>query len=463
MRGIDRFVVGRAPRGVRGEGCIMQSIGRFFVGILACVPAALVACAGDDITYGPVDAGHHDATTADVVQTVDASSMDAADATPATVTRLLATQLATKGELIAVDPVKGTVDGRLKFTGFGTAQGGGAPFLIESSTDTVAKLDPSKPWNVVSSWNVAGSDAFDGGESYADPVQVIAVAPNKAYVLRYNRDAIAIIDPSQSADGGAATAYIDLSALQQAGDGDGHVDMAGAIFDQTRKRLYVALANIDLHNVDPMGFFQICGATKSTLIAIDTTTDKLVDLGGGQPGGGVALSGQSPQLGLSGGMAYDASGDRILVESTGCNEPVGDGGMGPLSGRLIEAVSLKTNTTTTLLDLNAQDFPGQMLFVDTHTAFVQLGFTPFAKVYRWDPSMTTLGTALAEAPDVFAWETASGSLIGARAVLLSDGGMAPNQIIRVTPSGDPPPPTQVIVNGAFTEVGGYFGNAALSP
>jgi len=227
--------------------------------LVVVAPLCIVACTGDDITFAPVDAGHHDAIAFDATMPQDAGSVDASDSSVPLVRRLLMTYEAPSmaGELVAVDPAKGSADGRLAFAAFGSVQGDqDVPYLVESRADVVARLDPAHPWLASSTWSVAGTDAFDGGEDYSDPVQVLVVAPNKAYVFRYNRDAIAVIDPTQVADGGAAQSYIDLKSLQQAGDSDGHVDVAGAIFDSTRKRVYVALGNIDIHLVDPQGFFQ---------------------------------------------------------------------------------------------------------------------------------------------------------------------------------------------------------------
>jgi hypothetical protein len=425
---------------------------------------ALMACTGDDVSVVTApDAGPRDATTFDAQATVDAGAADAPDATLPPALHLLMTQQAKHGELVSIDPIKGAVDGRLAFSGFGFAAGGQSePFLVQSSADLVARLDRDKPWIVRSSWSVAGGDGVDGGSGYADPVQVVVVSPNKAYVLRFNRNSIAIIDPTQSADGGVASSYLSLASLQQPGDHDGSVDMSGAIFDPARKRLYVALSNIDLNNVDPNGYFQICGNTKSSIIAIDTTTDKVIDLGGQAPGGGVALAGVSPQFGAYGGLAYDAVGDRLLVLTTGCNQVAGDGGAGPLVGRGIEAVTMKDGKTQALLNLNSYDFPGQMLYVGQHEALVQVGYGPYATTYRWDPATSALGAPLASAPDVFAFDAKRGTIVGPQTPLLADGGVGPVRVVSVSIAADGGVPA-VVVTSPFSETGGFFGNAVLFP
>jgi hypothetical protein len=426
----------------------------WFVHVTACaLLAAAAACTGDDITFGP-DSGppKSDAT---VDQTAPDAGPDGAGP------RLLMTYAATSGELVSFDTGQKQVAGRLSFPGYGVVERtGGETFLLETGNDLVAKLDPVSLTGLGASWNVALGDAFDGGESYADPIQVVEAAPNKAYVLRYNRDRIAVIDPSQPADAGAPASSIDLSALQQSGDADGHVDMSGAVYDASRHRLYVALGNIDVYDVDPQGYFLLCASTQSTLIAIDTTSDTLVDLGGAGPGGGVVLNGYGPQMGFLGGVVLDAAGDRVLVFSGGCNAQASDGGAGALSGRLIEAVDLKTNTTTTLLDANAQDYPGDFVYRDATHAIVQFGYGAFATTYAWDPTQTTLGAPLATAPDLFDYDDAGARILGPQSTFTADGGAGPTNVIAVA-LGDGG--VTVLGQDPFLQTGGYLGNVLYAP
>lgn len=418
---------------------------------------AAAACTGDDVTFGP-DAGQPKSdATVDQTAPPDAGA-DAATASP----RLVMTYAATQGELVSYDVAGKTVAGRLTLPGFEETKRSGANLFLlgEATVDAVAKLDPADPTHVLASWDVALGDAADGGESYADPVDVVEVAPNKAYVLRYNRNRIAIIDPSASADGGAPVSTIDLSSLQQPNDTDSHVDMTGAVFDASRKRLYVALGNIDVHDVDPQGYFLLCAGTVSTLVAIDTTTDSLVSLGGTGPGGGVALGGYAPQASTLGGLALDATGNRVLVVSTGCNAPsVGDAGPGALSGRLVEAVDLKTNTTKTLLDANNQPYPGEFAYIDGAHALVQFGFGAYSTTYAWDPAQTTLGQAFAATPDVFDLD-GKGNFLGPQSTLGGDGGAGPTNVLSVA-IGDGGVTT--LGQNPFLQTGGFVGNAVFLP
>jgi hypothetical protein len=422
--------------------------------VVALASSLLLACTGDDITEGPPDA----APKSDA--TVDATLADAAldaDAGPTYPTRLLAVAIGTKGELAAIDPAKASVDGRLVFDGDGVTSHG---FLVQTTKDRVSLLDPGAPWTVKASWSVAGSDAFDGGESYADPIQVVPVSATKAYVLRYNRNAIAVIDPSQSSDAGAPTKYVDLSALQQADDKDGHVDMSGAVYDPVRKRLYVALANVDLKRF--LGFDLECPQTTTTLIAIDVTNDALVNLGGAGPQGSIVLKGRSLQFGTLGGLVYDGPKDRIFAVTTGCAVK-GDGGS-TLVGRGIEAVDLKTNVSTLLLDGSKLDFPGAFAYESEHVAYVAFGFGAFGTTYRWDPAQPTLGAAFPKAPDTFVLDAKNARLLGPQSTFAADGGAGPIVILATPTALDAGADgAKVLLTSPFADPGFYLGNVTLVP
>ena len=76
--------------------------------------------------------------------------------------------------------------------------------------------------------------------------------------------------------------------------------------------VYVLLGNVNLHKVAPDGFTALCANTHPTVIAIDVTTDAVVDLNGAAPGTALSLQGYSPGL-SAGTMAYDAENDRRVL------------------------------------------------------------------------------------------------------------------------------------------------------
>jgi hypothetical protein len=390
-----------------------------------------------------------------------------ADAGPPPPSRLLLTYNgSSSSELVAFGMSSRAVDGRVTYGDpLGAAFAGAtAPWLLEQSTDVVARLDAQHPWVLDSSWNVALNDLTDAGyaQSYSDPQAVLVTAGTKAYVLRYTRNLVAIINPSVVADGGAPTGTIDLSSELQAG-GDGYVQPVAGVYVAAQQRVYVVLGNINRNDVVNDGFNLLCASTTPTVIAIDTTNDTLVDLNGSAPGNGWPLVGYSPVLG-PGGIAYDpltGSNGRLLVLEAGCNDATADGGAGALVKREVEAVDLAAGTAQELLDLTSQAFPSALTYIDAHDAIVQLD-----TAYKWDPTTTTLGTAIPGAPDTLAPAVydGAGNLLG----------LAPAPTDAGTPEGGAPGYDVVSVSVAsgtvttlgtvsFTLTGGFVGGVALWP
>jgi hypothetical protein len=433
--------------------------------------AAVGACSGDD-TVGSVDAGGiaTDATPLDST-TPDAATLDAtgdgsaapdadADAAPPPTRILLSFNGSSTSELAAFGVVSKHVDGDLIYPGSlgTTSTASPSPYLLEQKSDVVARLDGQQPWVIDSSWNVALNDAVDGGDSYSDPQAVVVTAGTKAYVLRYTRNEIAVIDPSQIVDGGAPTKSIDLSSMVQAADEDGHVEMTAGAYLPSTGILYVLLGNIDLFDVAADGYTQLCANTKATIIGIDTTTDMPVMLPGGNASGAIELGGYDPQFG--GGLTYDAANGRFVILEDGCNTPEPDAGAGPIELRRIEAVSLATGAVTKLLDADAMGFPGNFTYVDATHAFVQFSAPDFSSTstYAWDPTQTTIGATVMNAPDSWVYDGA-GNLLGVTTVYATDGG---SELDVVSVRASDGTLTTLGVN-PFTLTSGYLGGVDIWP
>ena len=300
-----------------------------------------------------------------------------------------------------------------------------APFLINQHDGNVVLIN-STTWTADGNWSVALP--VDGGVNGTDPVAVGVASESQVYVLRNTSNVIDVFDVTTPVDGGAPTTSIDLSSLVQPADEDGVVDPAAAVYVASSKRLYVVLENIDTYAVDDfMGSYDtICTQTISTVIAIDTTTNKVVSLNGSGPGGGIALAGFDPTSAV-----YDAAGGRILLFEAGCNPAAtSDGGApGALKQRGVEAVDLTANTSKVLLDASTQGFPGNLVYIDPTHAVV--GFTyPTYVAYSWDPTSATLGAALPNAPQLFDSD-GNGNLVGA-SVNYGDGGSATTDIVSMS-------------------------------
>jgi hypothetical protein len=357
---------------------------------------------------------------------IDAGADAEAGSDAAVPTRmLLSFNGASQSELVAFGLDSKQVDGRLLYSAsFGTTNvAPGAPWLLEQSSDVVAKLDPVQPWRVDSSWNVALHDMRDGGDTYADPDAVVVGAGTKAYVLRYTRNEIAVLDASSIADGGVPIGTIDLSSQVQAA-GDGIVEMSAAVYVPAKKLVYVLLGNINRGDVACDGYCLLCANTYPTVVAIDVTTDTLVDLNGSAPGVGLPLTGYSPGLG-QGALAYDKQADRLLVLESGCTQLENDGGTGSIVGREVEELSLFTGAARTLLDLTSAPYPEQLVYIDANRAIVQLD-----TAYAWDPTTTQLGPAIANAPNYFAWDGVA-NLVGFTERYEADGGLSGYDVLSV--------------------------------
>jgi hypothetical protein len=284
---------------------------------------------------------------------------------------------------------------------------------------------------VQSSWNVALNDLTDAGyaQAYADPTWVVA-AGTKDYVLRYDRNLVAVLDSTLIADGGEPTGAVDLSGQVQVG-GDGYVEMVGGHYDGN-KLAYVLLGNINRFDIVQIGgvYTQLCSPTHPTIVAIDTTSDSLVNLNADAGGTGWTLQGYGPPSGVS-PMVYDAPNDRLLVLESGCTTQAADGGAGPLVRSGVEAVSLADGSTQVLLDLSSVPARATAIFYfDAHHAVIQ--FQPPA-AYAWDPTTSALGAQIPGAPDVFALD-GRGNLVGVSQPVAPDGGLGDFAVTSVNPS-----------------------------
>lgn len=438
----------------------MRPLFRFvgYVSFAMASAAWMLACTGDDTDVGPrpkSDAGLPDATVSGDAAS-DAAREATIDAGPPPTRAFVTLNNTSTSELVVVDPTTLAVQGRLTFPGFIGATystGNPTPFLLMQSADIVAQLDPREPWKIASSWNVRLSDRPDGGYSYADPAAVIVVG-SKAYVPRYTRNTIAVLDLTQPADAGAPAKTIDLTGLRDGADSDAVVDMTAAAYVPSKNLVYVLIGNVDRNRVINNGFNILCTAAKPSIVAIDPATDQVVSLGGSAPGGGIALSGYNPVLGAP--LLYEAAQDRLLVLQAGCNVDL-DGGAGPMTRREVEAVSLTTKTTSVALDLNAEGFPGGMIPVSPGRAIVSF----FGDARIWDTATSSLGPSIAGAPDLFASD-GRGALIGPRTTFLADGGSL-LELVRL-PFGDAGAlDGGVVVPGPFTDPSGFPGGAEVWP
>jgi hypothetical protein len=437
--------------------------------------AVLAGCGGDDITFapeagpppGPDGAAPKDATvdvsTRDVTRDAPKDTTTEAETGPPPQRVIVTTNNSKTSELVAVNVGTKAVDGRLTFPGdLGTtdAHSHAYPFLLEQASSTVARLSSAYPWTIEATWNVLLADGVDGGYPYVDPIAVIVAGPDNAYVLRYDRNAIAVIKPSQEDAGLPPTGTIDLSSLVQSADQDGIVEMTEGVFIPSMNMVFVVLENIDEYAVSADGEYLYCADTVSTVIGIDTTTNALVNLGGTGPGGSIALQGYNP---VPNGLVYDISNQRLILFEEGCYaEPTGDAGAGPRSLGGVEAVSLADFSTSILLDIDTTftppaGYPSGIITVDPDHYVLGFDFTG-SEVYDWNPSHTKLGPKVPNAPDIFTYDGA-GNLLGT-VTTYDDAGAGTVSVVSVAiGTGNS---TTLAVN-PFTIPGGFIGGVDVWP
>lgn len=284
----------------------------------------------------------------------------------------------------------------------------GRAFVLGRTNGTVSVIDLAQPMTVSATFSV--QPAGDGGGK-GNPYGVVVPAANKAYVVRYAQNTVAVIDPNAS---GGVVGEIDLSAF--ADPADGLIDAFAGVYDPTTGRAYIGLQRIDQNDFGaPPDYVGSCSATHAAIVGIDTATDTIVDLNGTAEGSALELEARNPNY-----MAWDATTTRVIVFGVGCADPSADGGLGR-SGRGVEAVDPAAGTTAWLFHTEELARPAGMIWIPASEALLAFDDDMFTRHwYRWDPTTPSLGSELANVPSVPAYDGKRG-LVGV-ATSTNDGG-----------------------------------------
>jgi len=140
----------------------------------------------------------------------------------------------------------------------------------------------------------------------SNPHDVAVLAPDKAYVTRYDAKELWVVDPSAASCASFLRATVDLSPW---GDADGLPEM-----DQTAlvgDRLFVSLERLDRTR-------RFAPAGRSRLVVLDTASDAVV--------GVIELTG-SNAFGDSSGLAREPGSGKLVVNEAGDIQRTGDGGL----------------------------------------------------------------------------------------------------------------------------------------
>ena len=163
--------------------------------------------------------------------------------------------------------------------------------------DNLQILDPGRGFTtVLQCTTVPGSNPHD----------IVVVDPHKAYVTRYNRTELWIVDPSATGCDGFRRGAIDLSAWADA-DGIPEMDQMALVGD----RLFVTVQRLDRTR-------QFAPAGKSLLLVIDSTTDAVVAT--------IRLA-SANAFGDASGIGREPGTGKLLVNQAGNIFKTGDGGI----------------------------------------------------------------------------------------------------------------------------------------
>ena len=173
------------------------------------------------------------------------------------------------------DPAAMSTDlGQTHGDAVGRVQAGAVYIVNRYGADNIQRLDPAAGFATL--WQCSVGNG-------ANPHDFAQVAPDKAYVTRYEMPSLAIVNPQTSAEcNGFLRGEIDLSPFA---DGDTVPEMDQMVI--VGEHLFVSLQRLDRRTFEPTG--------TSLVAVIDTRTDTIVDVDPAVPGSqAIVLAGRNP-------------------------------------------------------------------------------------------------------------------------------------------------------------------------
>ena len=175
---------------------------------------------------------------------------------------------------------------------------GGMVFVVNRFlADNIQRLDPAQKFRTIFQCSTGNA---------SNPQDLVVVAPDKAYVTRYDRPELWIVDPSISDCSSFRRGTIDLSAFAD-GDGLPEMDQMAVV----EGRLFVAVQRLDRRR----GF---APTGPSRVVVIDVATDTIT--------GDIELHGSNP-FGDASSIAREPGTGNLVFSSVGNIYVVGDGGL----------------------------------------------------------------------------------------------------------------------------------------
>jgi len=221
----------------------------------------------------------------------------------------------------------------------------------------------------------------------SNPHDVAVLAPDKAYVTRYDAKELWVVDPSAASCAGFLRGTVDLSPWADA-DGIPEMDQMALVGD----RLFVSLERLDRTR-------RFAPAGRSRLAVLDTASDAVV--------GVVELTGANA-FGDSSGLAREPGSGKLVVNEAGDIQRTGDGGLERVDpftltaeGFFVTESDLRGNITDFVL---VSPTKGYAIVIDEQLRNILLAFDPSERVVtRRLLTRTQYLPDIALAPDGILW------------------------------------------------------------
>ena len=183
-------------------------------------------------------------------------------------------------------------------------------YRINRRNDNIIKFSSTAPDQPIWQYSVLDNDE----EAGANPHDMVVLNENKAYVLRYGKNNVWIVNPSAVSEAEFKLGEIDLSAYAV----DGKTSMtAGTIVDG---KLFIAMQRLDAGFVPQMAYVAV----------IDTATDNEIETGQNAEFNGIALPLENP-----GTIQADENGT-LYVQGIGKYDPEYSGGIATIDSETFE-------------------------------------------------------------------------------------------------------------------------------
>lgn len=233
-------------------------------------------------------------------------------------------------------------------------------YRIDRKNGNIVKFHIDKPTTPV--WQYLTQDS---GEANSNPHALIFVNETKAYITRYEKSTVWIVNPSAQSEDDFKIGEIDLSAYVAAGDTDGDPEIENAVI--VNDKLYIIMQRLTGWTVERDAYIAV----------INVNNDTEIDTGQGEGGlKGIKLTVQNP-------ANITCYGDNLYVSAPGDYFSSGGG---------LQLVNHQTYVADSGL-VTTNYIMKAVIVSDTKGYFIQYSFGD-SKVISFNPSTKAIGAEL---------------------------------------------------------------------